>query len=136
MAFEIKKPTDGRVRQKLQTRDGREVQDWWFINRADKTFFPIRAIIKLSDDTTEEHPYTRGGRRYINVESPLDLVPAPRERERKRVEGLDCMPDMLKAIKCVKNKNMSGVRSANKDNMPYHGLSYADDTPVEIGGAL
>lgn len=83
MAFEIKKPTDGRVRQKLQTRDGREVQDWWFISRADRTFFPIRAIIKLSDGTTEEHPYTRGGRRYINVESPLDLVPAPRERKKR-----------------------------------------------------
>ena len=134
MAFEIKKPTDGRVRQKLQTRDGREVQDWWFISRADRTFFPIRAIIKLSDGTTEEHPYTRGGRRYINVESPLDLVPAPRER--KRVEGLDCMPDMLKAIRCVRNKDMSGVRSANKDNVPYHGPSYADDAPVEIGGTL
>ena len=73
MKFEIRK--DAR-RQKFQTRGGLEVRDWFFVNRPHTTFFPIRAIIVLPDGTTEEHPYTRSGRRYINVESELDLIPA------------------------------------------------------------
>ena len=82
---------------------------------------------------TEEHPYTRSGRRYINVESELDLIPLKVKRE--RAEGLDCMPDVLRAIECVKNKDMSGVRSANKVNDVWTGAQQPYCPEVEIGSS-
>lgn len=130
MKFEIRK--DAR-RLKFQTRGGLEVRDWFFVNRPHTTFFPIRAIIVLPNGTTEEHPYTRSGRRYINVESELDLIPIRVKRE--RAEGLDCMPDLLRAIECVKNKDMSGVRSANKDNDVWTGAQHPYCPEVEIGSS-
>lgn len=104
------------AKAKLRTRDGCVVQKWFSVDRPADTFFPIRAVICRSDGTTEEHPYTRSGRRYINVESGLDLiqVSAPKKRGLDGSRELDCMPDVLRAIECVRSGNMAGVRSANK----------------------
>ena len=131
MSFVISKSD---YRQKFQTRGGLEVRYWSFLNRTNKAEYPIRATIVHPDGTTESISYTRSGQRYIDRESVYDLIPAKVSKERK--EKLDCMPDVLRAIRCVRNKDMSGVRSANKDNVSYYGASYADDTPVEIGGTL
>lgn len=136
MAFEIKKGERGVRRQKFKTRDGRKVKEWWFVNRPHETFFPIRAVIENADGTTEEHPYNRNGRRYINVQSELDLVPYVEHKPKGHTKGLDTMPDVLKAIRCVRAKDMSGVRSANKIGELYEGATYADVANITVGGTL
>lgn len=137
MAFEITKGESGKMRQKLQTRAGLRVIAWRFVRCPNETFFPIRATIEMPDGTTEEHPYTRSGRRYINVESAIDLVPAVEPKEQRERERLDCMPDVLRAIECVRNKDMSGVRSANKDNVIWKEPTYGEaQANIEIGSIL
>ena len=46
------------------------------------------------------------------------------------------MPDVLKAIRCVRAKDMSGVRSANKIGELYEGATYADVANITVGGTL
>jgi hypothetical protein len=51
----------------------------------------------------------------------------PNEKDEKR----DCMPDVLKAIRCVKNKDMDGVRSANKE-CPWRKIAIGDTVEMSI----
>lgn len=107
---------------KLVTRDGREVIDWYIIEHPEETFFPIRALVRSHDGEGQEMmPFTRSGRRYINVKSGSDLMILnamndPVKRQPKE-ERLDTMPDPIKAIAAVKRHDINAVRRANKDNM-------------------
>jgi hypothetical protein len=121
-------------KDKLMTRDGHIVLDWFIIDNPNNTFFPFRALVKLNKRDVEAMPYTRSGRRYINVESPWDLVLAGDIRERnkalkpmrKEPWPYDCMPEPLRAIVAVKARDMQGVRSANKE----WGMKVEDKTPI------
>ena len=99
---------------KLRTRSGLEVVSWRIQEDTPDTFFPIRATIKLKDGETIEVPYNRNGRRFINAESEWDLEVARRRRRDYITDKLDTMPDVMRAIECVRNKDLDGVRSANK----------------------
>ena len=99
---------------KLRTRSGLEVVSWRIQEDTPDSFFPIRATIKLEDGTTTEVPYNRNGRRFINTESEWDLEVVKQKRRELSSNKLDTMPDVMRAIECVRNKDLDGVRSANK----------------------
>lgn len=87
------------------------------------TFFPIRAKVMSSNGEIKVLPYTRGGRRYINITSRYDLV-IRRHKKHKRRKLLigdrpDVMPDVMRAIECVRKKDFIGVKSANKSSKVY-----------------
>ena len=132
MAIDLDNMIPGKT--PLCTRGGHIVLDWFAVERAAETFFPYRALIKLSKRDVELMPYTRSGRRYINVESEYDLmlmgeeepVSASIKKMYKDAWPYDCMPDPIRAIECVKVKDMHGVRSANKE----WGMKVEDKTPI------
>lgn len=129
MAFEINTNNKGK---RLQTRGGLEVRDWKFVTQPHRTIFPIKAIVVRSDGTTEEILYTRSGRRYIDRESEFDLMPL-KEWKSKREEGLDCMPNVLKAIRCIRNNDKDGLRAANKNADIYREDKRVYTANIEIG---
>lgn len=100
---------------KLRTKGGHKVISWHTVEDVSSTFFPLRAVIEVAKGVTEEHPYTRNGRRYINTESELDLMVAT-EVKRRRVEPwpYDCMPEPLRAIAYIRAGEISKVCLANK----------------------
>lgn len=67
---------------------------------------------------------TRGGRRYINIASRYDLMIREQKKHKKHKKHKrrtlqmgdrpDVMPDVLRAIECVRKKDFAGVKSANK----------------------
>lgn len=104
---------------KLRTRGGHKVIRWYTVEDSSWTFFPLRAVIEVAKGVTEEHPYNHNGRRYINTESELDLMVAQRRSKRRRVEPwpYDCMPDPIRAMQCVEERDYKGITSANKCSM-------------------
>ena len=105
---------------KLRTKGGHKVIRWYTVEDISSTFFPLRAVIEVAKGVTEEHPYNHNGRRYINTESELDLMVGTRKpKKRKRVEPwpYDCMPEPLRAIQCVKERDYQGITNANKCSM-------------------
>lgn len=114
----------------LCTRGGHMVLDWFIVENPNETFFPIRALIKLSRHDVQQMPYTYSGRRYINTESEFDLMPIdaklPHKAKHKESWPYDCMPEPLRAIEAVKARDMHGVRSANKE----WGMKVEDKTPI------
>lgn len=102
---------------KLRTKGGHKVIRWYTVEDASSTFFPLRAVIEVAKGVTEEHPYNRNGRRYINTESELDLMVGTRKpKKRKRVEPwpYDCMPDPIRAISYIRAGEIAKVCLANK----------------------
>lgn len=132
MAIDLDNMIPGKT--PLCTRGGHIVLDWFIVENPNETFFPIRALIKLSKRDVELMPYTRSGRRYINVESEYDLmlmgeeepVSASIKKMCKDAWPYDCMPEPLRAIEAVKARDMHGVRSANKE----WGMKVEDKTPI------
>lgn len=104
----------------LRTRGGLNVIEWWKQEDVPDTFFPIRAKIMFANGEIKVLPYTRGGRRYINITSRYDLVTRKhkkhKERQRQELGKHDVMPDVLRAIECVRKKDFTGVKSANKSS--------------------
>ena len=98
----------------LRTRGGLNVIEWWLQEDVPDTFFPIRAIIEMPDGLKAEMPFNRNGRRFINAESEWDLEVTRLRKRAHSTDKLDTMPDVMKAIECVRNKDLDGVRSANK----------------------
>lgn len=102
----------------LRTRSGLKVESWRIQEDVADTFFPIRAVIRHHDGTTEEVMYNYNGRRYINVQSDYDLYVDLPAREKLKY---DCMPEPLRAIRCIAEGNLYGVTSANKrDKTPFY----------------
>lgn len=109
--FKLEVAEEQRDRLYIVTRDGREVRRWWVVDTPEDTFFPVRAEIVQPNGWVEVMPFTRNGRRYINIESGEDLMMrAPSVHARP-----DCMPDVMRAIECAKRRDSHGVRSANKE---------------------
>lgn len=105
---------------KMVTRDGREVVDWHIVDNASETFFSVRARVKSADGKRiEELPYTRGGRRFINVRSEDDILvlESVKERRHRASEVRDTMPNPMKAIEAVRRHDIGAIRRANKDNV-------------------
>lgn len=104
----------------LRTRGGLDVIEWWLQEDVLDTFFPIRAKVMFSNGEIKVLPYTRGGRRYINITSRYDLVTRKHKKHKKRLRQEpgkhDVMPDVLRAIECVRKKDFTGVKSANKSS--------------------
>lgn len=102
---------------KLRTRGGHKVISWHTVKDSSSTFFPLRAVIEVAKGVTEVHPYNHNGRRYINIESELDLMVAQRRSKRRRVEPwpYDCMPEPLRAIAYIRAGEIDKVRLANKN---------------------
>jgi hypothetical protein len=115
MAFVLAEAKPGKTR--LETKSGLPVIDWFVVDRPNETFFPIRALIKTSKDRTELIEYNHNGRRFINVESELDLMVAQRRSKRRRVEPwpYDCMPEPLRAIAYIRAGEIDKVKLANKN---------------------
>lgn len=108
----------------LRTRGGLDVIEWWLQEDVPDTFFPIRAKVMFSNGEIKVLPYTRGGRRYINITSRYDLVTRKYKKHNKKHKKRlrqepgkhDVMPDVLRAIECVRKKDFIGVKSANKSS--------------------
>lgn len=102
----------------LRTRGGLDVLEWWLQEDVPDTFFPIRAKVMFANGEIKVLPYTRGGRRYINITSRYDLVARKHKKHKRRTLQIgdrpDVMPDVLRAIECVRKKDFVGVKSANK----------------------
>lgn len=104
----------------LRTRGGLDVLEWWLQEDVPDTFFPIRAKVMSSNGEIKVLPYTRGGRRYINITSRYDLVIRKHKKHKRRMLQIgdrpDVMPDVMRAIECVRKKDFIGVKSANKSS--------------------
>lgn len=135
MAFVLAEAKPGKTR--LETKSGLPVIDWFVVDRPNETFFPIRALIKTSKDRTELIEYNHNGRRFINVESELDLVVAKKVKANQKKDKpwiYDCMPDPLRAIAYIRSGEMCRVKLANKD---YTSPSTKGDiSSIEIGSVL
>ena len=100
--------------KRVVTRGGHVVAEWH--KRRDKhaVLVPIVATIVIQG-VPEEMTFTANGRRYINVESEFDLM----IEDVKNREKLDCMPDVLGAIRCVREGRYSDIKHHNKDFLRY-----------------
>lgn len=96
--------------KRVVTRGGHVVAEWH--KRRDKhaELIPIVATIVIQG-VPEEMTFTANGRRYINVESEYDLG----IEEVKSKEKRDCMPDVLGAIRCVREGRYSDIKRCNKN---------------------
>jgi hypothetical protein len=113
-SLELYKPTDV-----LLTRDGREVAEIRVIRDPSKHLFPIEVDVRVPHtDGIVTYEVNQNGRRYMNTRSADDIVVLSNCRSRGGSDDdgrpLDCMPEPLKAIEGVREKNMSKVTSANK----------------------
>lgn len=107
----------------LRTRGGLDVIEWWLQEDVSDTFFPIRAKVMFSNGEIKVLPYTRGGRRYINIASRYDLMIREQKKQKKHKKCQrqepgkhDVMPDVMRAIECARKKDFTGVKSANKSS--------------------
>lgn len=113
-SLELYKPTDV-----LQTRDGREVAALKVVKDPTKHLFPIVAEVRVPHtDGIVSYEVNQNGRRYMNTRSADDIVVLSNRRRRGGSDddgrALDCMPEPLKAIEGVRERNMLKVTSANK----------------------
>jgi hypothetical protein len=100
----IAEPTD-----RLIARDGRKVL-WWMVDpEAPNPARPVKVRLR---NITRARYYPIDGR-YEDEPSGSDLFFA----EDDDTEGvrLNCMPDVIRAIRCAEKGDMQGVRMANKD---------------------
>lgn len=102
----------------LRTRGGLDVIEWWLQEDVPDSFFPVRAKVMFANGEIKVLPYTRGGCRYINITSRYDLEIREHKKHKRRTLQIgdrpDVMPDVLRAIECVRKKDLAGVKSANK----------------------
>lgn len=104
----------------LRTRGGLDVLEWWLQEDTPDSFFPIRAKVMFANGEIKVLSYTRGGRRYINTTSRYDLETRKHKKHKRRTLQIgdrpDVMPDVLRAIECVRKKDFTGLKSANKSS--------------------
>lgn len=110
----------------LRTRGGLDVIEWWKQEDVPDTFFPVRAKVMFANGEIKVLPYTRGGRRYINIASRYDLMIREHKKQKKQKKHKKCqrqepgkhdvMPDVMRAIACARKKDFTGVKSANKSS--------------------
>lgn len=98
--------------KRVVTRGGHIVAEWHKRRGKHAELIPIVATIVVQG-VPEEMTFTANGRRYVNVESEFDLM----IEEVKNREKLDCMPDVLGAIRCVREGRYSLIKYCNKNNM-------------------
>ena len=107
--------------KRVVTRGGHVVAEWHKRRGRHAELIPIVATIVVHG-VPEEMTFTANGRRYINVESEYDLgIEEVRTKEKH-----DCMPDVLGAIRCVRERRYGDIKNHNKDYLlynPYQGVA-------------
>lgn len=96
--------------KRVVTRGGHVVSEWHKRRGKHAELIPIVATI-VAHGVPEEMTFTANGRRYVNVESEFDLM----IEEVKNREKPDCMPDVLSAIRCVREGRYSDIKHHNKN---------------------
>lgn len=94
------------------TRGGYEVKEWHQRQEPDTELVPIEATIVING-RCRKLTYTHSGRRYFNAVSEYDLLlldPA-------ECHDRDCMPDVLGAIRCVREGRYFLIKYYNKNYM-------------------
>ena len=92
----------------LRTRDGREVLAWRVVKDPATSTWPVEVdVVGPNGKDVLTYLVNQNGRKHANVTCDDDIILVDDAK-------LDCMPDVIKAIRCTQRGDMPGVRSANK----------------------